>query len=187
MTESLQGVSVRLAAAMNRRRFIRRAAAGTFAGLASLAAGRLISPATAFGYASACDGPQGHGCPFGCGPSTCCSIRSGGCHCSNGAGGCQNGTAHCHGKANTWGGQSCWTCTHENCLSRCYYRVTTTCCDCATTGCGDSSGHCIAYHTTYTVLHGCPQCLASQTSGTVAGVATGNPATSWGIQPRLAP
>lgn len=188
MTEYLQGVSVRLATAMNRRRFIRRAASGTFAGVASLAVGQLINPASAFGYASACDGPQGHGCPFGCGPSTCCSVQSGGCHCSNGAGGCQSGTTNCRGYEGDWGGASCWTCTHDNCLGQCYYRVSTTCCDCHTMYCGsDPDGICIAYNTTYTLLGGCPVCSSDLKAGALAGVATGDPATSWGIQPPLAP
>ena len=186
MTEYIQGVSVRLAATMNRRRFMRRVAGSTFAGVAALAAGRLISPTSAFAYASYCEGVAGPGCPKGCGPSRCCSSHTGGCQCSDGSNHCKSGTANCHGYAGTWGGQNCWTCTYNQCIGRCYYRVSTTCCDCATSGC-DSNNRCIAYTTSYTIIGGCPSCPSALPAGTLAGVATGNPATSWGIQPTLAP
>lgn len=187
MTEYLQSMTVKLANTMNRRLFIRRAATSTFAGVAALAAGRMVNPTRAFAYASVCESTTGPGCPSGCGPSRCCTSKSGGCQCGNGSDGCVSGTTNCHGKKGDWGGASCWTCTYKECLSKCYYQVSTTCCDCATTGCGDSGGICIAYLTTYTYAGGCPFCPTDLKLGAVAGVATGNPATSWGIQPSLAP
>jgi hypothetical protein len=57
MTQFVQNATVRLAAAVDRRRFIRRMASGTFAGVAALAAGRVINPTAAFGYASSCEPP----------------------------------------------------------------------------------------------------------------------------------
>lgn len=187
MTEYLQGVSVRLAAAMDRRRFIRRAATGAFAGAAALAAGRVISPTKAFGYISSCETPTGYGCPKCCGSSKCCAAQTGGCVCSNGQGGCKNGTANCHGNYNDWGsGQNCWAYTYDKCQGYCYYRVYQTCCDCYTTGCSsDPKDHCIAYLTTYTVIGSCGGGHCPGAAGSVAGVATGDPATSWGIQPEL--
>jgi hypothetical protein len=191
MTEYLQGVSVRLAKAMDRRRFIRRAASGTFAGVAALTAGRLISPTKAFAYASVCESTTGYGCPYGCGPSKCCAAQTGGCVCSDGHGGCKSGTTNCHGKIGDWGGQSCWTCTWRYCGDlTVLYQVSTTCCDCYTTGCSSDPDHiCIAYLSTTTVVGRCGSATAETPlpapPGTVVGVATGDPSTSWGIQPPI--
>ena len=62
--------------AVNRRHFLRRAANATFAGVAFAAAGKLVSPTEAFGYASHCASPTGLGCPRGCGNGQCCNVSS---------------------------------------------------------------------------------------------------------------
>jgi hypothetical protein len=194
MTEFMQNTSIRLATAMNRRRFIRRAATGTFAGVASLAAGRLLSPSSAFAYASDCESTTGPGCPKGCGPSYACSVQSNVCHCSDGNGGCKSGTIQCNGNYNDWGSTNCWTCTYDYCDTGLgyYYQVQTTCCDCATTYC-DKDHRCIAYNTVYTYLRNCSLASGATPSnapykpGQVVGRATGDPSTSWGVQPPLAP
>ncbi len=187
MSEYFENATVKLATAMNRRRFLRRMATGTFAGVAALAAGELISTSVAFAYPATCETTTGPGCPYGCGPSWACSVQSGGCHCSNGNGGCQNGTINCQGNYNDWGtGINCWTCVYEGCDNHSRNRYTTTCCDCATTYC-DKDHRCIAYNTTVTNIGGCNGASSPYKPGQVIGVATGNPATSWGVQPKLAP
>jgi hypothetical protein len=189
MTQYVQRLSVRLATAMDRRQFIRRTAGGTFASITALAAGRLLSPGVAFAYPSTCEPRRGSGCPAGCGPSTACSVLQGGCHCSNGNGGCASGTKNCKGNYNDWGsGTNCWTCQYNECIGTCTYRITTTCCDCATSGCGKPP--CIAYKTTTAILGGnCGggKCGHIARPGEVVGVATGDPTTSWGMQPELGP
>lgn len=187
MTELVRHASVRMAALMDRRHFVRRMAGGTFAGVAALAAGRLVSPAVAFAYPSNCEPTKGSGCPKGCGPSTCCYNESNSsCRCSNGKGGCNNGGC-CGGNYNDWGTTNCWTCTYDECMGECYYKVATTCCDCAT-HCSCPSSHCIAFSTTYTFLGGCPKCPNSDfTPGQVVGVTYDDPANSWGFQPQLQP
>jgi hypothetical protein len=187
VSESLKGASARLAKAIDRRRFMRRGAGATFVGVAALASGRLLKPGQALAYVSYCE-PTGPGDPKGCGPSPACSIYSGACHCSNGRGGCYpNGVGNCHGNYNDWGGgTNCWTCTYDECQNQCYLKISTTCCDCAWSGCSSQyPTHCIAYETTSTVIGGCPRCGSA--IGTVVGVATGDPETSWGLQPTLGP
>ncbi len=51
----------------------------------------------------------------------------------------------------------CWSCTGPAFACKttgCYCRLKITCCDCATSGCGDSSGRCISWYVT-TQLLGC--------------------------------
>jgi hypothetical protein len=70
-----------------------------------------------------------------------------------------SGTANCKGNYSDWRTRTiCWTCQYNECMGTCYYLITTTCCDCSTSGCGHQ------------------RC-----------VATGDPATSWGMQPALEP
>jgi hypothetical protein len=113
--------------------------------------------------------------------------------CDSG-GNCINNGTYCHGKvysATDWNYQACWTCAHKVCDSGVEYQNYTTCCDCSRTGCGTSV--CIAWSSTMTVIGRCataPGEIAAPLPappGTVVGVATGDPATSWGMQPPLAP
>lgn len=152
MTEHLRRASVEMAAGIDRRRFLRRVAGTTFAGMAAFAAGGIpglrVGVARAFPAACLSAGP---GCPsnYGCGPSQCCNRagRPSGCNCCLAPPTwCRSGTTHCRGKAPTWGGQSCWTCRRST--------RTTTCCDCRTVSCGDSSGRCICYRSTVTAADG---------------------------------
>ncbi len=150
MTDIVKTAAEGLATRIDRRRLFRLGATRLFAGLAIASAGgglSLLRATTALAYTSYCE-PTGPGCPSGCGPSQCCTAsgRPSGCNCSNGSGGCLNNGSHCHGNAGTWGGDSCWTCygSWYSCGS-CSCRSYTTCCDCATTSCNDSSGHCISY------------------------------------------
>lgn len=189
MTALVRSASVRLVGAMDRRRFLRRMATGTFATVAGLAAGGFVNPARAFAYTSYCETTIGTGCPKGCGPSPCCSSLSSGCDCADGSGGCLSSSQKgcCNGKVGDWQGTSCWTCSYTECIGQCKYNVSTTCCDCAITcgSCGQS--RCISYSTTMTYAGGCPSgCELPAAPGTVVGVATGYPATSWGVQPQLA-
>ena len=186
MTELMQRTSVRVATVINRRRFLRRAATVSFTGLATMAAGGWLRPSQAFAYSENCEPVSGPGCPKGCGPDPCCAGLGGGCGCSNGNGGCNNNGSTCLGLDGDWYGQSCWTCSYYWC-GPCYYKTVTTCCDCKTT-CGD--GICIAYSSTTTLIsHTCGghTCASDLPVGTVVGVGTGNPQTSWGMQPTLAP
>lgn len=154
MNRTTAKLADRTAKLINRRAFIRKSASAAFATVAGLVVG---FPQLALAYPSHCagSGSQGAGCPgsshgYPCGPSECCnsSSRSSNCKCSNGTT-CKN-TANCLGKdENTWGsGVNCWTCTGpwKPFGPSCERRYITTCCDCETTGCGDSSGHCIGYY-----------------------------------------
>jgi hypothetical protein len=169
-------VSKGLAVSMDRRGFIRRAARGTFATAALLAAGGVTEvmkakPAFAFAMECASDIPgrqRGAGCPggghwgskFPCGPSRCCAYVVGipsGCNCHNTSGSvCKNNTTHCHGDdTSDWGGHpSCWTCNSPqfSCGVGCTCVYQTTCCDCKTSGCSDG-GTCISSFTSTVVLH----------------------------------
>lgn len=148
-----------LARRMDRRSFMRKSAGNIFKATAVVAAGGVIQPflaGAAQAYTTACDSP-GPGCPYGCGPSQCCdySGRSSSCHCaygvpSNAVGPgttCASTTANCHGRALTWSGSSCWSCYGQwtNCSFGCQCRTVTTCCDCSTSGCGDTDGRCIGW------------------------------------------
>jgi hypothetical protein len=103
MTETVRNASVRVAAAMDRKRFVRRFAGAVFTTASLLSVGKLINPSAAYGYTSDCLSPTGGGCPTGCGPSDCCYIggRPSGCQCGTGTNCLDNG-AHCHGYAQTW-------------------------------------------------------------------------------------
>ena len=122
--------------AVNRRHFLRRAANATFAGVAFAAAGKLVSPTEAFGYASHCESPTGLGCPRGCGNGQCCNVssRPASCRCGTGAT-CKNDGKHCLGRASTWSGTGCWTCTTTKCTAQGKVRIQSTCCDCKTSVC----------------------------------------------------
>lgn len=171
----LKRVSKSLAVTVDRRGFIRRAARGTFATAAVLAAGGVTEvfrarPAFAYTYecASQAGDAKGAGCPSGghwgsrypCGPSRCCAHLNGipsGCNCHGTSGSvCVSGTTHCHGNAHTWSssGASCWTCNSPSfgCGNGCTCIYQTTCCDCATSGCSDG-GICISSYTSTVVLH----------------------------------
>lgn len=163
------------AQAIDRRRFLRKVAAATFAGVATVMTGHL--PALADDDL-VCMGTIGTGCPgstYGnpCGPSPCCiaSGRSTACKCATGTT-CKN-TANCLGKdAHTWGTtDNCWTCITgwKYWGPNCSVKYTTTCCDCKTSGCGDPSSRCIGYSISYQFSgSGCPQApgeLASLKSG----------------------
>jgi len=103
----------------DRRRFLYRAAQGTFYGVAMvLAKGKLFS--AAYAYPSSCNSPTGTCCPFGCGPSPCCGsgCSNNGCTCSGSA--CASGCT----SPGTWSGQNCWTCVRTTTCT------TTNCCDC---------------------------------------------------------
>jgi hypothetical protein len=139
MTGQIRDTATGLAGALSRRQFVRRGTKFLFTTLAVFAAGGGIRTASALAI-NFCEPTLGAGCPSdsGCGPSPCCnnSGRASGCNCGTDTN-CTNGTTHCHGYAGTWSGTSCWTCVNG--------RVTTTCCDCATSGCGDPSSRCISY------------------------------------------
>jgi hypothetical protein len=152
----------KVAIGVDRRGFFRRAGRSTFIATALVSAGGIAeifrsSPAFAFTAqcASAAGDAKGRGCPGGgvwgtrypCGPDRCCTDTSGcnsGCNCDNGGANCKSSTTgHCHGKAGTWSGQSCWTCNSPlfscgNPGCKCY--LMTTCCDCKTSGCSACSG-----------------------------------------------
>jgi len=167
----IDGLAARVAERVDRRHFMRRVAKATFSAVALTAAGGTISvlrAAPAYAYASACEGATdgvGAGCPSGghygkpCGPSRCCGYLNGrpsGCHSGSNRG-CPSGTTPCPGKAGTWSGQSCWTCTgpvYPCDGTGCVCAYITTCCDCSTSGCSDSSGRCISHCTTIRKL-GC--------------------------------
>jgi hypothetical protein len=151
MTERLKGAVEEVAARMDRKRFVRRLSSRLFMGFAVVTAGGglgMVRASVAGAFTSFCE-PTGPGCPHGCGPSACCNNggRSAGCVCGTGTN-CANNGSHCFGYAGTWSGDSCWTCYTSSwytCLA-CRCREYTTCCDCATSGCGDSSGHCVSYY-----------------------------------------
>lgn len=167
-----------LAVSMDRRGFIRRAARGTFATAALLAAGgvtEVMKARPAFAYTMQCASKvgdaRGAGCPGGghwgskvwpCGPSRCCAHTNGisGCNCHGTSGSvCINDGNHCHGNDNSdWNrggtGPACWTCNSPqfSCGVGCTCVYQTTCCDCSTTGCSDG-GTCISSYTSTVVLH----------------------------------
>ena len=152
-----QGVAERI----DRRRFFRRAASGTFYVVALWAAGGIRSLAYAdltdtITTSGTCYGP-GPGCPSGgytnnpCGPSRCCNyIRSGApasCDCSVGS---NTATCKTHDSTGTvtrttspncyskdlrhYMSTSCWTCVGPcySCGDLQKCKIVTTCCDCKT-------------------------------------------------------
>lgn len=165
MTEVVKTVAEEVAARIDRRRFVRTVSSRLFMGFALVTAGGGLGLVKAsLGRAATYCEPTGPGCPTGCGPSMCCNNggRGSGCNCGTG-GSCVNNGSHCHGFAGTWGGSSCWTCYTTGwyqCL-QCMCRQYTTCCDCATTGCNDSSGHCISYYSG--VQKGCANGVVTDT------------------------
>lgn len=183
MTEQIRTFSIRMAEAIDRRRFLRNMAGAAFAGATALSVGRLINPQAAYAYTSACLSPQGYGCPYGCGPSMCCSNggRPSGCNCGTGTSCIDNG-GHCLGYAGTWSGQNCWTCDYYDCDGGREEHYITTCCDCKTSGCNDSSGHCISYATQIYNVGTCSSATHYTITGKpqLIGVQTGDPRTSWG-------
>jgi len=157
-----EGVAERI----DRRRFFRKAARSGFITLAALAAGGALDASGLAGQSRLRRNGQRAWLPDRrplrdrpCGPSRCCSyIRSGHpstCNCGSG-GSCTSGTTHCHGRAYYYS-SGCWSCTGPAFACKttgCYCRLKITCCDCATSGCGDSSGRCISWYVT-TQLLGC--------------------------------
>lgn len=178
MTGALERASKTVAEQVNRRRFFRVSADRMFGVTALLAAGKLASGAIP-SFTSDCDN-AGPGCPYGCGPSQCCnkSSRSSGCKCGTGTN-CKSG-GNCHGKDGDWSGTSCWTCTYVECLPSGNVQFTTTCCDCATSGCGDSSGRCISYSSTSKVIGPCGGAQPTVPVGTILASDTGDPRGSFG-------
>jgi hypothetical protein len=183
MTEQAHKFSIRVAESIDRRRFLRRTAGSIFATATALSVGRLLNPAVAYGYVSACESPSAD-CPYGCGPSQCCNApgRPSGCDCSAPAAGCKNDGMNCHGKAGTWNGTSCWTCDYYSCVSHHQYHIITTCCDCSTSGCNDGTNmRCISYQTQ---VYSVGSCGRPPGRPELVGVQTGDPSTSWGFDPR---
>ncbi len=170
-----------LAERVNRRSFIRKGADAIF-GVGIVIGGggghkrKHHKPGRR--YTADCDG-AGPGCPYGCGPSQCCNRRgrAAGCNCGTGAR-CSS-TGRCHGQAGTWSGASCWTCQYYECRSQGKVLFTTTCCDCATSGC-DADGRCISYSATSQVVGHCGGRTATVPIGSVLAVDSGEEATSRG-------
>lgn len=167
MRESTGPMATRMAlfaTRMDRRTLFRKGAKAGFVFFAVAAAGgglELAGARKAFAHVSACSGSgnQGLGCPgstqgYPCGPSRCCVyIRPGypsSCDCATTGPGCLT-NAHCLGEETNIYTTGCWTCSYFN-AGACLTYVTT-CCDCGTTGCGDSSGRCVSYQTT--TIKGC--------------------------------
>ena len=166
-----------LAVSIDRRGFLRRAARGTFATTALLAAGGITEvmrarPAFAFTNqcASSVGDARGAGCPGGghwgskwpCGPSRCCATLNGrpsGCDCHGTSSSvCINNGGHCRGNNHSdWGGTgpACWTCNSPQfgCGVGCTCVYQTTCCDCTTSNCSDPGNVCISSYTSTIVLH----------------------------------
>lgn len=153
----------KIALTIDRRRFLRKSAQGAFFFFSAGALGAGLDWAgtqKAFAHTAHCagSGNMGLGCPGGsagypCGPSRCCGyIRSGyptSCNCSNGSGGCIT-NSHCLGEQYNIYSSGCWTCSYFNSTNNKLY--TTTCCDCGTTGCGDSSGRCVSVSQTISAV-----------------------------------
>jgi hypothetical protein len=159
---------------VDRRRFLRRAAHGSFMALAliSTGAGAQVLKTTLpqlVVMGDTCSGP-GLGCPGAshgnpCGSSRCCNTTRdttpNNCDCSVGVNTttCKtNGSASSTTSPNCYGGDTrfyaarCWTCVGP-CSGG--TRWTTTCCDCKTNASvchdpdfGSNRGRCIAYHQT---------------------------------------
>lgn len=151
MTELAKRASVRFTERIDRRRFLRRSAKTTFAGVAAFAAGggwemfrATVANATSPHYCES----TGPGCPsgYGCGPSPCCNSLRKGCWCAAGTS-CSNNRVHCFGNYyGGWGRYHCWSCVHSyHCGYQCCTR-TTNCCDCATDSAFCGHNHCIGYY-----------------------------------------
>ena len=153
-----------VAATIDRRRFLRKAANRTFYAMAVLAAGGGwvgLMAGTANAYPLVCEGVIGPGCPSDtfankpCGPSRCCTHTTGlpsGCNCQSpspcDSSPCKpNGTGHCGGKDTSDWANACWTCNGSchQCGVDNFCHSVTTCCDCKTdSACQDGKGHCIS-------------------------------------------
>lgn len=153
---NLQDVGIEVAHRIDRRRFLRRVASRSFVVVAGLSAGSIYGLRAWAAPIASCAQATGPGCPQYCGPSTCCSkaSRPAGCNCAvSGTTQCKDNGNHCHGRDTTWPGSSpagCWSCEKQtNCGGPgCVCIKVTTCCDCVTTGCGDSPNRCIAHKVT---------------------------------------
>lgn len=175
MSDAPRRVLRNVAVGLSRREFVRKSSAVLFGVFASMSVGHL--PALAYPSSCAGSGNTGIGCPSGgvtgnpCGPSRCCASHANdACKCSNQAT-CKDNSDNpgCRGKANTWGGQACWTCTGPLFSGGgCTYRYVTTCCDCKTVGCGDASGHCIGYRQDLIVVSGGPCPTSAVRAGAAA-------------------
>lgn len=156
MSDVVRRGAEEVAARMNRRRFLRRAANTVFYAVSVASAGgglALIQGSRAWAVAvdaHVCEGQAnvGPGCPNDpilngpCGPSRCCNfIRSGApanCNCAKGATNCktQADSPNCFGEDHRfWLTTGCWSCRGD-----CFVcpgggascRRVTTCCDCKT-------------------------------------------------------
>jgi hypothetical protein len=167
MTETLDKMTEGIAAAVDRRRFLRRTANATFVMVATIAAGGVLDvlrPEAAWAH-TGCASAKGLGCPSNashphpCGTSRCCNyLRSGtpsSCNCRKSGSTCKSNSdsPNCYGKDTRYYSDGCWTCTGScvNCYY-CYCRTVTTCCDCKTNASrckdpdlGGNRGRCIAW------------------------------------------
>jgi hypothetical protein len=170
----VENLATRAATTIDRRRFLRRLAEGSFIAVATVAAGGgldVLRASVAWAVDETCCAGQpnvGDGCPntstsgYPCGPSRCCSYTSGhtGCNCSKSGAGCktQSENANCFGPDSRHYSQStCWSCRGP--CYRCstdppiQCRKITTCCDCKTdaSACNDNDlgsgyGRCVSYN-----------------------------------------
>ena len=173
--EIVEALAEGAAIAINRRRFLRRLANGTFFVAATAAAGGgvdILRATVAWATdETCCEGSNnvGLGCPsssisgYPCGPSRCCNyIRPGApnnCDCGLSGADCKTNTqsSNCYGRdKRDWSLDGCWTCRGP--CYRCstdppiQCRRVTTCCDCKTNAdhCndpdkGNNRGRCISY------------------------------------------
>jgi hypothetical protein len=155
MSEFVNVTAQELAARINRRRFLRRAANTIFYAVSVTAAGgglSLVQGSRAWAIAvdmHICEGVgnEGKGCPDDpilngpCGPSRCCNfIRAGApsnCNCAKGALDCktQSDSPNCYSNdLRAWPQTGCWSCRGDcfRCPDGGSCRRVTTCCDCKT-------------------------------------------------------
>ncbi len=158
----VERAAYRVVDVMDRRRFLRRLAQGSFVAVAGSTVGLLPGILRNLPAAAATCGTcnsTGFGCPtvsgvgLGCGTSRCCNyLRPGAptnCKCGTTTTGtaadppagsvCFSGTSYCGGNdLRTWPGW-CWTCSKTIQYSGYCNKWTTTCCDCKTSAtlCGD--------------------------------------------------
>jgi|HubBroStandDraft_1064217.scaffolds.fasta_scaffold13314_6 hypothetical protein len=144
-------IAERVAAKVERRKFLRRSAQSVFVVLAGVAAGegwQVFKSASA--YACDCNDSSctnGKGCPTGgefglhpCGPSPCCSSLSSSCDCGSG-GACKSG-GNCQGHGYSIYSSGCWSCP----VVMNGYVYITTCCDCTVkAACNTPYGRCISW------------------------------------------
>ncbi len=190
IVEPLRTAARHLAEKTSRRQFLRTASNTAFLAVAIRATGRVAKSMT--NLTKCCESIVGAGCPCGCGPSPACNAsgRSSSCKCGTG-GNCTNNGVDCHGSCGQFGvdwpnSGACWTCIYVCCLPGGNGQFTNTCCDCATSGCGDAGygicggyGICISYKSTLVFIGPCGATPEVVPAGTTAYIDTGDPATSW--------